>query len=636
MFKSKRTMKICSAIVFVIAFALLMWFLLYGENYDIIKSVLTGQISQDNIQETLRTLGIRGYITIALLAMLQVIMMFLPAEPVQVIAGLGFGLWRGLLTCIVGVMLGNTLIYVLYKIYGEKLSHYFDKNLDIDVKSYSNSKILTLIVFVLYFLPAIPYGMICFIACTMEMKYPRYITVTVLSSIPSVIIGVGLGHIAINSNPILSIAVFLVLIGLLAIVMLKRKTIFAKINAYIKHTDELHARRYNVRRYPTKRIRLPYFISRLVLFRRVKTYYKINVDKIEKPSIILCNHGSFIDFFYAGAMVRNEEPHFIVARLYFYKMLFARVMLAVGCFPKSMFSLDIESAKNSVRVLREGGLLCMMPEARLSTAGEFEDIQPQTYAFLKKSGVDIYTIKLEGDYFAKPKWSDDIRGGAKVYATLDKLISKEELEGLSVEEIGTRVENKLYYNEYEWLEKHPEIHYKSRKMAVGLENILTRCPACNGKYTLTARKNKLTCTCGMQATLNSRYAFENGTPFKNILEWYKWQNEEIKREITENPNFQITSRVELHQSSKDGKTMLVKAGDGVCTLDRSGLLYKGEINGEIGEKFFPLSNIYRILFAGGEDFEIYEGKEIWYFRPENLKSSVDWYIISKILKEIED
>ena len=62
-----------------------------------------------------------------------------------------------------------------------------------------------------------------------------------------------------------------------------------------------------------------YFAIRIYFFLcgiRVKTMNRI--DRLETPSIILCNHGSFIDFIYAEALLRKSKPHFVVARLYFY------------------------------------------------------------------------------------------------------------------------------------------------------------------------------------------------------------------------------------------------------------------------------------------------------------------------------
>ena len=62
-------------------------------------------------------------------------------------------------------------------------------------------------------------------------------------------------------------------------------------------------------------------------------------------------------------------------------------------------------------------------------------------------------------------------------------------------------------------------------------------------------------------------------------------------------------------------------------------MYKGTQDGKGIEKFFPLDSIYRILFGAGEDFEIYEGKELYYFVPEEKRSCVAWYIVSELLKE---
>jgi uncharacterized membrane protein YdjX (TVP38/TMEM64 family) len=70
--------------------------------------------------------------------MLQVVLVFLPEEPVQVLGGLTFGFNIGFLLCILGVIAGNTLIFLMYKLFGEKMSAYFDENLEIDLDKFFN------------------------------------------------------------------------------------------------------------------------------------------------------------------------------------------------------------------------------------------------------------------------------------------------------------------------------------------------------------------------------------------------------------------------------------------------------------------------------------------------------------------
>ena len=110
-------------------------------------------------------------------------------------------------------------------------------------------------------------------------------------------------------------------------------------------------------------------------FAGVRLHTYDHVGKLETPAIVLCNHGSFVDFIYAAALLRKQNPHFVVARLYFYNAWLRCMLKLVGAFPKSMFVLDTESTKNCLRVLKNNGVLVMMPEARLSTVGRFEDIQ---------------------------------------------------------------------------------------------------------------------------------------------------------------------------------------------------------------------------------------------------------------------
>lgn len=362
---------------------------------------------------------------------------------------------------------------------------------------------------------------------------------------------------------------------------------------------------------------------------RVKAVNK--VGKPQRPAIVLCNHGSFIDFIYAATLLRKDKPNFVIARLYFYDRVLRWLLEMVGGFPKSMFALDMASTKNCLKVLQQNGILAMMPEARLSTTGRFEDIQESTYSFIKKTAVPIYTVKFNGDYFADPKWGKGFRRGAVVEAELDILYTAEQLRELSVEEIKAGIEQRLHYNEFEWLKERPNLQYRSKRMAEGLENILTVCPVCRRKHTIATKGEKVFCEeCGYLTSLDRRYAFTGDFPFENLTQWYDWQKELMKKEVTGNEEFTLTSPVELRLRS-NGWGLTRSAGQGVCTLNRQGLTYVGTRDGEMVELNFPIRRIYRLLFGAGVNFEIYNGSEILFFVPEEKRSAVDWYIASMIL-----
>ncbi len=618
------------AIGVTVILALLIWFALSGDNADLLKTLFTENLSNEELSCLLMGFGWRGYIVVALLAALQVVCTFLPAEPVQVLAGFTFGFPIGLLCCMVGALVGSTLIFLLQKTFGEKLRGYFVKKLNLDFDKIARSSKMVVIIFILYFLPAIPYGMICFFAASLGMSYRRYTTLMCLGALPSVCIGVGLGYMTIMSSWVVTVCVFAVLMVLMGIAFWKKDVLFSRLNKYAD--DNKQPPKNKVREANGFVLNVLYYAARVYLFLcGVKIKATNKIGEIEGPSIVLCNHGSYIDFIYTMVILRKKKPNFVGARLYFYNKYLNRLLRTVGAFPKSMFAVDMENARNCFTVLRNKGYLVLMPEARLSTAGKFEDIQENTYSFIKTSGANIYSLKFGGDYFADPKWGKGFRRGSLVEAELDRLWTAEQLKELTLDQVKQGVSQRLYYDEFQWLEQHPKVRYRCAKMAEGLENILITCPKCGGKHTITTNKKKVFCeTCGYLTSVDCRYRFTGDFHFKNLCEWYEWQKAQLEKEIAADPDYALSEPVELRLPGT-GKGLTRHGGEGVCTLNREGLVYRGTRDGEQVEKQFSIERIYRLLFGAGQNFEVYDGQEIQYYVPRDPRTCVDWYMTSMIL-----
>lgn len=618
------------AIGMLVIFAGLIWLILSGDNFELLKNLFFGHLTKEELGAQLKGAGWHEYVVITVLATLQVVCTFLPAEPVQVLAGITFGFPVGLLCCMIGVLCGSTLIYLMQNLFGEQLRGFFVKKMNLDLEKIARSSKATLIIFILFFLPAIPYGMICFFAASMGMSYRRFITVTGLGALPSVCIGVALGYMTIVSDWVVSVCVFAVLLIAAIVLFIKKDALFSKLNSYADtHKNVPKQRVQNANGFL---MTIVYSLARVFLFLggvRVKTVS--NIERLEKPSLILCNHGSYVDFIYAAALLRKYRPNLVGARLYFYHPLLGWLLRSLGAFPKSMFAVDLENARNCFTVLRNKNPLVMMPEARLSTTGRFEDIQDNTYSFIRTAGVSVYTVKINGDYLADPKWGKGLRRGAVVEAELDLLYTAEQVRSLSPEQFKQGIVGRLTYDEFQWLKQRPHIRYRSRRIAEGLENILTTCPVCSRKHTITTKKDKVFCEhCGYLTSMDDRYAFTDNFQFNNLAEWYDWQKELLEKEIAENADYALSSKVELRLPGNGG-SLTRHGGYGVCTLNRDGLTYSGTKDGETVELHYSIQRIYRLLFGAGENFEIYDGTEIQYFVPEEKRSAVDWYMASMIL-----
>lgn len=228
--QKKRT-KLYIALAALAVLALVVGFVLTGGNRELTKQVVNSG-SREQLDELTASLGIGGYVTIVLLSMLQTLCPFLPAEPVQLLGGVAYGFCMGLALFAIGFALAVSIIYFLYKVYGEKLQDYFVKEMHLDVENVSKSNRVSLLIFILYFLPGIPYAMICFIYASLGVKFRKYMLVNLIGSIPSLCMGVGLGHVTVMSENswIISAALFVVLVTIMAVLLKKKEWLFDKVN----------------------------------------------------------------------------------------------------------------------------------------------------------------------------------------------------------------------------------------------------------------------------------------------------------------------------------------------------------------------------------------------------------------------
>jgi uncharacterized membrane protein YdjX (TVP38/TMEM64 family) len=121
MHQKKISPKLLLCICALCFLAVIITVLLLEGDVTIFKRVFFEEHSADELRDTLNDFGVRGYITTSILSMLQVVLTILPAEPIQVLAGIAFGMPLGIACCLLGIALGNTIVFVLYKVFGDKV-----------------------------------------------------------------------------------------------------------------------------------------------------------------------------------------------------------------------------------------------------------------------------------------------------------------------------------------------------------------------------------------------------------------------------------------------------------------------------------------------------------------------------------
>ena len=69
--------------------------------------------------------GIWGRLVFVGMVVLQVVVAFIPGEPIELAAGYAFGFWEGTILTLIGFLVGNMIVFVLVRKFGIKMVEVF-------------------------------------------------------------------------------------------------------------------------------------------------------------------------------------------------------------------------------------------------------------------------------------------------------------------------------------------------------------------------------------------------------------------------------------------------------------------------------------------------------------------------------
>ncbi len=260
-----------------------------------------------------------------------------------------------------------------------------------------------------------------------------------------------------------------------------------------------------------------------MLFDSKVTREYIDFDrKTKEPYVMLGNHTFLFDVVQVPLTLKKTP--FIVANQNLYTKQPLKFILneVAHTIPKSKGSSDLRTAKELIRAVKKNYPILIFPEGDTTFTGETNYIEESTMKLIKKLKVDVVACKISGGYLSKPRWATSKRKNRRANLVYNRIIKKEDLKSLSLEEISKIVNEELYHNDYEY-QREVMIKHPGKNKAEGLENILYSCPNCNSKSTLKTNGDNIECTaCGTVGTVND-YGFIENFKYDNTVEWDHWQ-----------------------------------------------------------------------------------------------------------------
>ena len=177
---------------------------------------LQNEVTRIEFENYINDLGIKGFLLFLLIQIAQIFIAFIPGEIVELLAGILYGPWLGLLVCLLGNFIGSFLIYSIVKLFAskymiklqEKLSHYSFLN---------NRKKIGLYLFIIYLIPGIPKDIITYLVPFLPINFLTFIIVTSIARVPSIISSTYSSDSILNNNYTIAI-ILLAIFALLAII----------------------------------------------------------------------------------------------------------------------------------------------------------------------------------------------------------------------------------------------------------------------------------------------------------------------------------------------------------------------------------------------------------------------------------
>ncbi|MDR0474272.1 MAG: 1-acyl-sn-glycerol-3-phosphate acyltransferase, partial [Treponema sp.] len=206
--------------------------------------------------------------------------------------------------------------------------------------------------------------------------------------------------------------------------------------------------------------------------------YRCKKEKGPKtPSLVIANHYTDLD---PGMIVAGFSGYmYFVASEHAFRWGFVTKLLnfAFSPIPINKAQADSSALREILHRLKAGCSICIFAEGNRSFNGSTGNILPfSTAKLVKMSGADLITYRLEGSYFASPRWSKKMRYG-KTRGMVTGKYSAEQLKSMTLEQIFSVIQQGISDDSYKW-QKENRIPFRGKDIAEHIETVLYLCPKC--------------------------------------------------------------------------------------------------------------------------------------------------------------
>lgn len=306
------------------------------------------------------------------------------------------------------------------------------------------------------------------------------------------------------------------------------------------------------------------------------TVEEIGMDELPEntPCLYLMNHSCFLDLSIAASLIYPKPFHIVCTSDGMVGK--EKLMRALGCIPTNKFVPDITLIKDMVYVSKKlHSSVLMYPEASYSFDGTATPIPRGFGKFVKTLGLPVVMIETKGAFLRDPLYNGLQVRDVNVSVKEEYILSKHDVEKMTTGEIFERVNSYFKFDQFK-MQLEDGVEVKESFRADHLNRVLYKCPSCKTEGMMEGKGIYLTCKeCGkkyLMTELGQMQALSKETEFSHIPDWYKWEREEVRKEL-EDGTYSLDIPVSIGILKDTNAIYMV--GDGVLKHNRDGFVLDG-------------------------------------------------------------
>ena len=184
----KKRISFIKTILAILVVVVLMGLIVYL--FPVLKDLSTPK-GQMAFKERIDNSGILGFLTLFGLQIAQIFLAILPGEPLEILAGMCYGMIGGTLFILFSVAFTTTIVFALVRKYGKKFIYQFFDKKKIDriekSKIFQNPKKIELILAICFSITGTPKDILVYIGGLLHVKPIRFILIATFCRFPSII-----------------------------------------------------------------------------------------------------------------------------------------------------------------------------------------------------------------------------------------------------------------------------------------------------------------------------------------------------------------------------------------------------------------------------------------------------------------